>query len=494
MTPSGDTGSTTNSSRGSWLLEIKADLRFTGPLHVGTGERLGVGGDAPLLRDSEGRVWLPGSSVRGVIRDWCEREAPLLGTSPEAIARLFGATPNSRKRDTTDRQGRLRVFDVELPRARTAVRDHVKINREYGAAGRGGKFDVETAEVSTGTLCMAYEGTGETDEEVTLLRAAAEALEQGLLGFGGKRGWGLGGVVAKVSAHVRNRSSAEDCAAYLLGRLADHASQSTKRPDALSLKPADYAKAIPRSRREDEPSAQSWLSFELDLQFDGPMLVGGTYRPSSDAGSFEREADATYVALLDGEPILPGSSLRGALHSHADRVIRSLQTLGYLKTDPSNVLFGTTDRRGLLSVAESRLVGDPRPLLLNHVALDRITGFAADTKLFSAAALASPRFRASLLATWNSDEEEQQAAIGLLLLLLRDAEQGRIWIGSRTTRGYGWLKEVDVRAIAGSRVIDNRRLPFSIERRPLRKLDECDEIQPLLAAWRRVAGLNVALA
>lgn len=482
---------TTDVSRGPWLLEIEARIRFTGPLHVGTGERLGLGGDAPLLRDANDGVWLPGSSVRGVLRDWTEREAPLLGVSRDAVLRLFGATPDAHTRTTTDRQGRLRVFDVELAPARSDVRDHVSIDRRFGAARRAGKFDLESAEVSTGMLRFTYEGSGDTDEEVVLLRAAVDALRQGYLAFGGRGAWGLGAATAEVTAHTLQRSVTGQCAAYLAGRLPSQgapavAPASLRAP--VRLEEPDYATATPRARSRDERVAWSWLRLDLELQFDGPMLVAGMFRPSPRAGELEREADATYIATLDGEPILPGSSLRGALRSHAERITRTLGCSD--DKDPAKLLFGTTARRGILRVGEGTLVGDPRPVFLNHVAIDRITGFAADKKLFSAAALASPLFRVRLFASWDSAEEQQQAALGLLLMVLRDAQQKQLWVGSRATRGYGWLEDLSVAAMTGSFVADNRRVPLVVKPRKVAELDGRDTFEPLLTAWRKVSGVE----
>jgi CRISPR/Cas system CMR subunit Cmr4 (Cas7 group RAMP superfamily) len=85
-------------SRGPHLVTIECNLTFDGPLHVGTGERLSVFTDAPLLRDGSDNPVLPGSSIRGVLRDWCEREAALLDVDRGALFRLFGRADFSKRR------------------------------------------------------------------------------------------------------------------------------------------------------------------------------------------------------------------------------------------------------------------------------------------------------------------------------------------------------------------------------------------------------------
>jgi len=130
-------------SRGSFRVEIHCPLQVSGPLHVGSGQRLSTMSDAPILRLSDGTAYIPGSTPRGVIRDWCEREAPRLGVSRAALTRLFGPGLSERaQRASTalrslargdgsnpdDRQGRLIVRDLKLP-DKWEVRD---VSRELG--------------------------------------------------------------------------------------------------------------------------------------------------------------------------------------------------------------------------------------------------------------------------------------------------------------------------------------------------------------------------
>ena len=149
------------SSRGQWRLEIWARVAFQGPVRVSSGERLSLLTDLPILQDSSNRTWIPGSSVRGVLRDWCTREAPFLGVAEDAVNRLFGSSAGASKANSTDdRQGRLVVRDLELGNDATSVdfRDHVKIDREWNTAAYGGKFDEEVAVPRCGTFRIVYHG------------------------------------------------------------------------------------------------------------------------------------------------------------------------------------------------------------------------------------------------------------------------------------------------------------------------------------------------
>lgn len=450
--------------RGPWVLEARCDVTWAGAVHVGSGERLSALSDAPLLRDAEGCFWLPGSSVRGVFRDWCEREAPMLGCSREDFIRLFGPATGEMKKH--DRSGRLSVRDalVRIPEdgPKDEVQDHVRIEPRTGAAADKGKFDQEVARPAMTTLVLRYEGDGPEDPEVRLLVAAVEALRQGVLGLGAKTGWGLGCPrKVDVTWNAASRGRPDPLASWLATRLAGQESLAPLDPEPTTGK-AQTAVA-------HDPSAVpwTWLRLDLALQFDGPMLVAGPDRQAERTGDLGRNVRAGYLADPDGRPLLEGSSLRGAMQAHARRIATTLDV-----PDVANTLFGTIrddkdgGQRGLLRVwpgvftgpyvsvtkpqvasepvrEEDRDQKEPATVVLDHVAIDRVTGFAAENRLFSTLALASPRFDTSLVVRWRPGMDDPRS-LALLLFTLRDMTDGWLWVGSRTTRGYGHLKQVSI--------------------------------------------------
>lgn len=468
-------------SRGPYRVEMTCQLRFDGPLHIGSGQRLEAATDSPiLLHPGSTEPWLPGSSTRGVIRDWCVREAPLLGVSESVLRRLFGYTSDN---SNHDRQGRLRVFDATL-RGRSDVRDHVRINRQWGAADNGGKFDRGIADPGRQQdveIRMVYEGNSADDPELLLLRAAAKAMEQGALFFGGHSAFGLGMVrEAAVSWTTLDRRSPEELTSFLNDRLAGRSALSAVKPaptlsaDVYELRKNDATKAS----SENRPLPWSWLKLHLAVQFDGPMLTVGPYT-SDDPASTAANVDATFLLDSHGQPVWPGSSIRGVI---AERAKRIASTLGPAHEQVAEALFGFVRegtllpeedkaRRGLLHVGEGHLIdannndvapADVKTVLLNHVAIDRVTGFAADKRLFSTLALASPRFRTTCVVRWRHSDDDEQAAVALLLFVLRDMQQGLMWAGSRTTRGYGHVKTVGLISAQLSRIVVNGGKPSRV--------------------------------
>jgi CRISPR/Cas system CSM-associated protein Csm3 (group 7 of RAMP superfamily) len=62
---------------GPYRLEVRGELKLLTPMHIGSGERLGVVTDDPVVRfanQPDGTPFIPGSSLRGVLRSRLERE------------------------------------------------------------------------------------------------------------------------------------------------------------------------------------------------------------------------------------------------------------------------------------------------------------------------------------------------------------------------------------------------------------------------------------
>lgn len=503
-----------STSRGAYRLEVRCKVKFLGPVHTGTGERLSAATDAPVLRLPSGEAVLLGSSIRGVFCDWCEREAPRLGINKATFDRLFGITPkkkgggrDAKSTPTNDRQGRLTVLNTLLPAPlaaakqtvpRTEIRDHVRIDHRYGSAAFGAKFDEEIVPSESAVLTFVYEGDSKDDEEIGLLHCIIAVLRNKLLAFGGKSGWGYGWaeLVGHPEVIETERSSAAGLAKYLRSRL--NSPETAAQPDRrFAGEPAPSGNPV--QPKKWNPAPWSWLYMRLRLEFDGPTMVAGPDRHIY--GVQQKIPDSRFLAALasSNRPILPGASLRGVLRSHAYRIANSLdgreekKPLGRFQ-EIAQCLFGFADdaqndgRQGLVRIGEGSLTGQVKTIWMDHVAIDRITGFAADGKLFNAMALASPRFEVPILLRWREAVEEANAvdertAVALFLFLLRDAAEGLLWAGARTTRGYGHLKGIAIEEAQGSLATNHQRQSIEITDLSINGLSENRHLKPLIDEW-----------
>jgi hypothetical protein len=150
--------------------------------------------------------------------------------------------------------------------------------------------------------------------------------------------------------------------------------------------------------------------------------------------------------------LLPASSLRGALRSQAERILRTLRPEAtgdpWGSVDREGLierLFGHAGQRARLECADflsTKPVGppdsDPEKFVPRHpqefVAIDRFTGGVAGAKKFDAEAV----YRPSLVGTLSLPlDAVAPAALGLLALVLRDLSEGDITLGAKAAIGYG---------------------------------------------------------
>ncbi len=198
-------------------------------LHIGSGKSVDfAGSDLPVVRDAAGRPFIPGSSLRGVLRAGIESFCLPLGLmdlhrrTPEEppagvpknlaqgwrdldlVKRLFGSVVeekgSSQGEATISYGSRLQISDALCEETETLleVRDGVGISRETRTASRAVKFDVEV--VPAGTRFRGrIRFRNPADYEVGLLAQVLWMLDEGLLLLGGKSSRGLGWVRVEVS-------------------------------------------------------------------------------------------------------------------------------------------------------------------------------------------------------------------------------------------------------------------------------------------------------
>ena len=207
----------------------------------------------------------------------------------------------------------------------------------------------------------------------------------------------------------------------------------------------------------------------LDLHFPYGLLAGeprlssaktrGT-DPAAQRGSAQT-ASQQYARDASGKPMIRGSSLKGLLRAHCEKILATAvaaqcatttSAAAAAATDHSGkalqALFGDTNRRSALSFTTARWLksdsADPAKVeqWRTFVAIDRFTGGAADEKLYDALAASSCTLRCEISASRTLQPWE----IGLLLHALRDALDGDLAIGWGKSKGLGRFRLAAVSA------------------------------------------------
>ncbi|MGC9396918.1 MAG: type III CRISPR-associated RAMP protein Csx7 [Anaerolineae bacterium] len=210
-------------------------ITTTGPILVRSGHVTLTGPDmTPVLtyRDGDWQVYLPGSSLKGVIRSHLEKVGRTLQPRPDVICNPFHKHPEAdafcgdkfqRRKDnkeeinseiayhdscpicrlfgSTEFIGRVSINDAYLvdgARARpTETRDSVGIDRLTGGAFDGAKFELKVVSSNVAFQTDIYLRNFET-WQLGMLLLVAQDMADGLVRIGSGRSRGLGSVRGRV--------------------------------------------------------------------------------------------------------------------------------------------------------------------------------------------------------------------------------------------------------------------------------------------------------
>lgn len=279
-------------------LLISATLRTRTGLHVG-----GLGDDPDvdltLACDGAGRYLIPGTSLAGSLRHWCTR-----AWGDELAEQLWGSSSTE-----SDEAEASRIVVEDAPVAAVAERrDGVGIDRRTGAAANAIKFVRGVLPRGTDIpLHLTVDLASDRERRLTAVDALLRALAQGRIRFGGAKSRGLGRLeLVDGSLQVRERSFSGWEATFAALRGTSPALERGDEPAGASA--------------EASTSGAGWLRFTVHWRPTGPLLV----RAAADGIAVDSlplvgAVDAQQVSLL-----LPGSSIKGALRSHAERILRTL--------------------------------------------------------------------------------------------------------------------------------------------------------------------------
>lgn len=431
-------------------------LELASPCHLG-GADADATSDRPLLRDGEGRPYLPGSTLTGLLR------ALLTDVDKDAAQALFGANWG----DPEGKQARLLLGDARIARegpVPTELRDGVAIEACSGVAAKNKKYDLELLPVGVRfRLRGQLELFGKPEQDESLLRGLLRillALENGQLALGARtrRGFGETRLMAGPEGYWQVEDYRLDTPAgwySWLGR------QLHGPPEDWPKDwPEDWPKVAPVAYRDtaalaqylemDLPQSTATRDFNvtLNLKLAGSLLVGSE-------GHDPDQPDRSHLQRLcwqDGVPtlesVLPATSLGGVLRHRCRRIALTLGGQAG-KQDAADRLvgemFGPAEIRhdekswaSRIAIREACIEGG-KPLRHTRVRIDPWTGGAVESLLFTEDAQYGGEVRLELRLQ-ASNEDWAGPARALLLLALRDLAAGELTVGAESGVGRGRLQ------------------------------------------------------
>ncbi|MCC7209692.1 MAG: hypothetical protein IT323_20445 [Anaerolineae bacterium] len=400
---------------------VESDLVLQTPAHFGNGDE--VGAVLPLIVDeATQQPLLTGASIAGALRSYLWTRQSGYGTAQDSVgvaALLFGGA----RQDNEGGQSRLIVDDAYGESARLEVRDGVKINPASRTAEEKKLYSFLMWAAGTHFPLRFELVIAESDDEKELLSALAAALH-GLneitLGARKRRGYGR---VRVTGWQVRQ---------FDLRTLEGLSEWIRYGGEPLSTKAVHEDIFTALGVGADFPDHRRLFSLDAQFELRGSVLI----RASSDV------ADMGHLRS-SGLPVLSGTSLAGAFRARAAKIARTIgiadaETL----VDDMFGVFGDTvsgkqaSRASRVSVEESQIVdGESERWVQSRVSIDRFTGGALDTALFSQ----QPHFggRTGIKLTLREPEDHE---IGLLLLVFKDLWTGDLPLGGESSIGRGRLR------------------------------------------------------
>ena len=223
--------------------------------------------------------------------------------------------------------------------------------------------------------------------------------------------------------------------------------------------------AAPWARtRSVDPTEPGW-EWLIPFQVVDALAVGTGDRTGAGVANGTRQATSRAVRTSGSSPIVPGTAWKGIFRHRTELVLRAVgltdaelaRVVGYLYGPPPGQ--ETRAGRGVLRFFDSRVTspdgGQAQTTSRMHVAIDRVSGGAADRLLYAVTSVDA----GSLLTLRVAADAEPPAALrDLLSWVVKDLTDGLVGVGGLTRSGHGTVALTDPTWLDGLGPLDRQTL------------------------------------
>lgn len=394
---------------------ITGNLILKSPLLIGDGEGETADNfrDVHVLKNQDGKPFIPGTSLCGVLRDWLTR------TNPDMVTKIFG--------DLDKMQSSIQLDDIALNDFEIISRDGVRIDETTGVGIDGGKYDYEAVERGAkGELRLLITLRGVHIDQTTsdqknyslkeILSAIAQLLrklQNGIqLGALTSKGFGLV-AVENLLANLYDFRKKTDVVAWLLDKKSPH-----------QISPAT----------EEIFTSKKDFVVNAEFKFNSSFIIR-----DYDISAVDKAKNISAVTLKSREDfVVSGTSLKGIFRHRAEYICRKL---GIDNNFLDNFMGSSSTDKKIKSrfiVAESYV--EPKNFSeVEHTRnkIDRFTGGTLQGTLFTTKPAYQKNFPAPTLKIHFEIRDARDFEVGLAIFLLRDLWLGHVAIGGEKSIGRG---------------------------------------------------------
>ncbi|WP_030008163.1 RAMP superfamily CRISPR-associated protein [Picosynechococcus sp. NKBG042902] len=279
--------------------KITGRLKAETPIHVG-----GMGGDADtdlaLAVNGKGNYYIPGTSLAGAFRGWLSK--PFSKKELEAIDHPVNQLWGFQDRQGNGHASFVIIDDAEIGGdPQIEIREGVGIDRDTGAAADKAKYSRAILPKGV-TFPLKITLDCKKDSEATELWKLLLALENGDIRIGAAKTRGLGKVklIEKFEIEKHQLNNADGLFKSLLNQDLEE-DWSTLKANITYQSPAK-------------------LDLCINWQPKDPVMV----KAEGDGIAVDILPLVSRVANNDVRFVIPGSSIKGVLRAHAERIVRTV--------------------------------------------------------------------------------------------------------------------------------------------------------------------------
>jgi len=394
---------------------VKGKLRLESPLIIGSGQSDLA--DIEILKDDSGKPYIPSTSLCGVLRHYFEENFSDIINGQQSNYFWGKHIPDN----NNEIESAFICHDLftESSKINIRVRDGIKIDAKNGCAEDKGKYDYEVVEPGIHFNLFWEVSIRQKFDLITfrkILATLISKLERGELSLGAKTNNGFGKCIlidTKIFEFDFKRKE-----------------------DVLHWLSQNFING--KKKLEEGPFIKEENIFSIEAYFAIKSSFIVRSYPSD-----PKQPDAVHISSNE-KPILPGTSLKGAIRNRAFKIAKTLCIP--CAEDKIIELFGKAGNNEIKNkksriLVEETTIENAVSELQNRIKIDRFTGGTINNALCDSMPLWNLNNSNSVTIKLKIKDFKQsdQWAAGLLMLILKDFWTEELPIGGEKNVGRGIL-------------------------------------------------------
>ena len=395
-------------------------IRLKSPLNVSSGEAEWT--DADILKDDSGSPFVPGSSLAGAMRAYLEKE------KNQSCFMGYAADGSEGKMSSLFLSDLILDTGIEW-----GIRDGVKLD-ENKAAVSGSKYDMEILEAGAEGHFFAELVIRENDNEHQMDQELAEichGIQQGEIRLGSKKTRGFGKFeIISFAEQTYGKSN------YLEYARAYDVALWKEQPDKL------------KSWMEDVSGERKMVHIKVPLKLKGGISIR-QYAAKKD------EQDFVQLTVHE-KAVIPGSSFAGAIRHRTKKILCEMRENGVILPisvdDIIKRMFGYVEGKEACAsnviISESEVKG-ARTVTMVRTGISRFESAVKERSLYKEKTYVDGIVDLEIAVRKEHNPLDTRWILGILLLALKDLQNGYLAVGGQTAIGRGVFEQNGAIVIEG---------------------------------------------